>query len=161
MATSPDRSSLPAKPRTMKALTIFQPYAWAIMEGIKRIENRSRPTSYRGRLAIHAGLSKDWDIDVLDDGTRVPQELEYGKVLGAVTLVDCVRVDDPKVQDDPFAHGEWCWILEAPNKLEVPVAMRGKQGLFEIDANLVLVEQPRRIQPDVQAMSLFEKQKAS
>ena len=43
--------------RQMKALTVLQPYAWAIVTGLKKIENRTWPTSHRGELLIHAGLS--------------------------------------------------------------------------------------------------------
>lgn len=42
----------------MKVITVKQPWAWAIATGAKHIENRSRGTSYRGPLAIHAG--KGW-----------------------------------------------------------------------------------------------------
>lgn len=38
----------------MKALTVQQPWAWAIFHG-KDIENRTQLWSYRGPLAIHAG----------------------------------------------------------------------------------------------------------
>lgn len=34
-----------------------QPWAWAIAVGGKDVENRSRSTSYRGPLAIHAGTA--------------------------------------------------------------------------------------------------------
>lgn len=40
----------------MKALTISQPYASLIANGEKWVENRVWQTSYRGELAIHAGL---------------------------------------------------------------------------------------------------------
>lgn len=46
----------------MKALTIHQPYAWAIAAGWKDIENRWRTTSHRGPLAIHAGLTVDREV---------------------------------------------------------------------------------------------------
>ena len=39
----------------MKALTIRQPHATLIALGVKHIETRSSPTTYRGPLAIHAG----------------------------------------------------------------------------------------------------------
>lgn len=42
----------------MYALTIKQPWASAIMAGLKRVENRTWRTDYRGPLAIHAGLSR-------------------------------------------------------------------------------------------------------
>lgn len=51
----------------MKALTVQQPWAWAIMHGGKSIENRTQLWSYRGSLAIHAGLR--WS----DRGARDPR----------------------------------------------------------------------------------------
>ena len=39
----------------MRAMTVQQPWAWAIIHGGKNVENRSQPWSYRGPLAIHAG----------------------------------------------------------------------------------------------------------
>lgn len=41
-------------PNTMKAITLWQPWASFIAIGAKRIETRSWSTSYRGPLAIHA-----------------------------------------------------------------------------------------------------------
>jgi len=39
---------------TMKALTLWQPWASLVATGAKRIETRSCVTKYRGPLAIHA-----------------------------------------------------------------------------------------------------------
>lgn len=39
----------------MKAITVRQPWAWAIQAGLKTVENRTVGYSYRGLLAIHAG----------------------------------------------------------------------------------------------------------
>lgn len=39
----------------MKALTVQQPWAWAIIHGDKTVENRTQLWKYRGPLAIHAG----------------------------------------------------------------------------------------------------------
>ena len=41
----------------MKALTLTQPWATLVAEGLKRIETRSRNLSYRGMIAIHAGAN--------------------------------------------------------------------------------------------------------
>ena len=38
----------------MKTLSIRQPYATLVCAGVKRVENRSWTTDYRGRLLIHA-----------------------------------------------------------------------------------------------------------
>ncbi len=43
----------------MRALTIRQPWAWAITCGLKRVENRTWSTNYRGPLLIHAGKTVD------------------------------------------------------------------------------------------------------
>lgn len=42
----------------MKALTIKQPWAELIINGLKDVENRSRLTHFRGRFAVHAGLRR-------------------------------------------------------------------------------------------------------
>jgi hypothetical protein len=42
------------KPTLMKALSVRQPYTALICAGVKTVENRSRPTNYRGKLLIHA-----------------------------------------------------------------------------------------------------------
>lgn len=45
----------------MRALTIRQPWAWAVIHAGKTVENRSRNIAgaYRGLVAIHAGLTID------------------------------------------------------------------------------------------------------
>lgn len=44
----------------MKALSIRQPWAWAIVNAGKRVENRTWETRYRGPILIHAakGVTK-------------------------------------------------------------------------------------------------------
>ncbi len=41
----------------MKAITVRLPYAAAIRAGTKLVENRGRPTAYRGPVAIHAAAA--------------------------------------------------------------------------------------------------------
>jgi hypothetical protein len=40
----------------MRAITIQQPWAWAIAEGYKPVENRGQNVRYRGEVAIHASI---------------------------------------------------------------------------------------------------------
>jgi hypothetical protein len=40
----------------VKAITVQQPWAWAIAEGHKPVENRGQVTHHLGPIAIHAGL---------------------------------------------------------------------------------------------------------
>jgi hypothetical protein len=41
----------------LRALSIRQPWAWLIVNGVKDIENRSFRTRHRDPLVIHAGLN--------------------------------------------------------------------------------------------------------
>lgn len=119
----------------MKALTVCQPYAWALIHGPKRIENRTWYTHYRGALLIHAGKSKKWwpDEPVLADGTPIPPptELAWGAIIGSVTLHDCVPISYFGPHRSPFACGPFCWRTEHPIAFK-PVPFRGAMGFFEV-----------------------------
>ena len=86
----------------MKCLTIKQPWAWLIFndsgtnKGLKNIENRTWHTKIRGTVAIHT--SKKVDIGVYNglvkySGFILPplNELECGKIIGVVDIVDSVE----------------------------------------------------------------------
>lgn len=141
----------------MKALTIDALWAWAIVAGHKRVENRTWNTRHRGRLAIHAGRSRRSDgaaaalLAALGIAAPTGDELEglRGAVLGTVELVDCVAY--PQACDaarlvlggswdlaaDPFATGPACWLLAAPRRLERPAVVKGQQGLWTLPAGII------------------------
>ena len=87
----------------MKAYTVYQPYAYATVAGIKRYETRPRRTNIRGRVAVHAGkeelkratkgLSDNafWSLMEAVGGKTV---LPLGAVVGTVEIVDCVPVEE-------------------------------------------------------------------
>jgi hypothetical protein len=118
----------------MKAITLCQPWAWAVFHG-KDIENRSRQTSHRGPLAIHASKSKKglWGGDrTLPDGTLYPpeEELVFGAILGVVNLVDIIPLAEAR--GNPWAEGPVCWVLKNPRLLPTPIPWRGAQWLFDV-----------------------------
>ena len=43
----------------MKALSVRQPWAWAIIYAGKDVENRTWPTRYRGFVIVHASQRVD------------------------------------------------------------------------------------------------------
>ncbi len=112
------------------ALTVCQPWAYAIIHGGKDVENRSWPTSYRGLLAIHAGKSRSWlDPDCpMPDGTDHPplDKLVFGAVIGIVELVDCLPIRRCK---SIWAEGPWCWVLRNARSIE-PVLASGQTRLW-------------------------------
>jgi len=46
---------------TIKALSLYQPWAWLVVNGYKKIENRKWHTRYRGSVLIHASKRFDWE----------------------------------------------------------------------------------------------------
>jgi hypothetical protein len=122
----------------MKALTVMQPYAWAIMqqEG-KTVENRPWRTLYRGRFCVHAG-AQYWDADAgwieFTFGLTVPprEELEFGAILGTVELVDVVR--DADLWTEWALPGSYHWLLTDPKPFERPIrGVSGQQRFWEFE----------------------------
>ena len=123
----------------MKAISIHQPWAWAILHAGKFVENRSWRTNYRGPLLIHASKSRA-SYDAQDPaewleryGVALPawEELAKGAIAGVVDVIDCVRVEelDPAT---PWATGPWCWMLAEPRAFVTPVSWKGQQGFFAV-----------------------------
>lgn len=130
----------------IKCLTVCQPFAWAIFHADKRVENRPWRTSYRGTLAIHAGLSRKWFKTAR--GLELPvewpdeEEVDYGQVIGTVEIVDCIAyprpleqltIDTQPLQEDPHAFGPYCWMLENPQLFSSPFEATGRQRLYDVE----------------------------
>jgi hypothetical protein len=64
---------------TLRVLTVRQPWAWSLIEGGKDVENRSRNIagSYRGPVAIHAGLAR-FEDDGLWSVRKAIKSLDLG-----------------------------------------------------------------------------------
>ena len=52
----------------MKAYTVYQPYAYATVAGLKHYETRPRRTNIRGRVAVHAAKKDAWRSGILEKG---------------------------------------------------------------------------------------------
>jgi len=126
----------------MKALTVCQPWAWAILAKIKQVENRNWFTPYRGPLLIHAGKSLEY-MKIIPDlagdiqykfGLTIPDKLEFGAILGSVELVDCLPLGRlaAKYGNLAFAEGPAYWVLKKARLLLAPIVYRGGMGLFDI-----------------------------
>ena len=128
----------------MRAYTVYQPYAWATVAGLKPHETRSRRTNIRGRVAVHAGkaglnratrglsTNEFWELLGAVGGRT---DLPLGAVVGTVEIVDCVPVED--VVDSltmqeralgDYSPGRWAWVLKNPVMFAEPAPARGKQG---------------------------------
>jgi hypothetical protein len=124
---------LPATGPPLRALSVWQPWAWALVQGLKDVENRTRRTNWRGWLWIHAGLRLDEDalawLDAL--GVAVPAAvlLPRGCLVGAVEVTDCVQ-DSPSRWAVP---GQWHWQIGQSWALDEPIPATGRLGLFTVE----------------------------
>ena len=124
----------------MKALTIKQPWATLIMQGDKRFEFRSWQTKYRGDLLIHAG--KGIDKEAMKRLEKyLPEELPYGKILGKVKLVDCIKMSPElkelllKENSDIYTKSSfqenYGWQVSYVEVFENPIDAKGHFSLWE------------------------------
>ena len=76
----------------MKTLTIKQPFATLIVEGLKEYEFRTWKTNYRGEILIHAG--KGVDKKAMKRYEYLGLEYPKGCIIGKATITDCIKIDD-------------------------------------------------------------------
>jgi Domain of unknown function (DUF4326) len=119
----------------VRVLTVRQPHAHLLIcgapgAGIKDVENRARPTRFRGTLLIHAAARVDRQACAAyaAAGIRLPAAggLATGVIIGAVQVTGCVR-DSPSRWALP---GSWHWLTAAPLIAAPPVPVRGQLAMF-------------------------------
>ncbi len=116
----------------MKALSLRQPWAWLIVNGIKDIENRKWATRYRGHILVHASRTIDEQAlaelrpIVAAQGMSIPEHLPTGGIVGEVTILDCVTTSK-----SPWFTGPYGFVLTDHKSLPFHPC-RGKLGLFDI-----------------------------
>lgn len=115
----------------MKALSIQQPWAYAILFLGKDIENRGWKTNYRGRFLIHASRTYDKYADdwFAMKGIKIPTELDAGGIVGSVEIIDCVESSDSE-----WFFGRYGFVLRKPIVLPFMPAL-GRLGFFEVEYN--------------------------
>ena len=125
----------------MRAFTVHQPYAYAIVAGLKHHETRSRRTNIRGRVAVHAAKQA---IELASMSVvlipRAGETLYYGAVVGIVEIVDCIPVEDVvgglterEKELGDYSPGRWAWVLKNPVMFDTPIPARGRQGWWNWD----------------------------
>lgn len=149
----------------MRALTVRQPWAWAIIHGQKDVENRSRNIagSYRGPIAITASAKRSDDPqyvrDALDDmaARGLPRKEEItdpatfasfgstlyvGAVLGVVDLVDvhAMWADEDGCCDRCISRwaqqSPYHLVLANPRPLPTPIPVHGRLGLWTLPVDI-------------------------
>jgi hypothetical protein len=131
------------------ALSIRQPWAWAILNANKDIENRSWQAVNHGlrireRIAVHAakGMTRDAYEEARDfiDGLGYtcpdPHALIRGAICGSVDVVDVVSKSD-----SPWFFGPRGLVLQNP-KTCYAIPCKGQLGYFKWEEDRSVVVEP-------------------
>ena len=121
-------------------LSIRQPYAWAIISGIKNVENRDWSTNIRGRIYIHAGSNKTelkWGMENLKKHRVKPlpdeDELIFGALIGSVEIVDCLE----RSRSQWHAPGKWGFVLAKPIPLPRPIPLKANAKMQRVPEDIM------------------------
>lgn len=119
----------------MKALSLWQPWAWAVARAGKDVENRQwrHAPGYRGLVLIHAAKKDDHSgaFETVEgiSGLRVPTVLERGGLVAMARLVDVVEDSSSPWAIPGALH------LVLADTVPLPfVPLQGQRGFFDVTA---------------------------
>ena len=127
----------------MKVISIKQPFATLIAEGLKEYEFRTWKTKYRGDILIHA--SKSVDKKAMKKFSKLNLEYPTGCIIAKAKITDCVFIDNDMKKKlnkkDSLIYSGVCkdeeWVgygfkMEDVEKIE-SIYVNGKLGLWNYD----------------------------
>lgn len=121
------------------ALSVRQPWAWAILHAGKDVENRDwrKPNpglAFRGRVALHAssGMTQDeYDAVMPRSAPPIPPPhlLVRGAIIGHVQIMDIIRDPGREMITSEWFNGPVGLMLHDPVAIE-PIPCAGALGFF-------------------------------
>lgn len=149
-------SSTPPLPRL--ALSVRQPWAWAIVHGGKDVENRSQAAIINGnmrtaigeRIAIHAGIGMTQDeyrealetFGAAGVTAPMPCDLLRGGIIGTVEVIGIVRKGRDRFES-PWFFGPYGLLLRRASACPF-IGAKGQLGLFNWSPSNKPPEAPAR-----------------
>ena len=127
----------------MKVLTLKQPWATLVAEGIKKYEFRSWKTNYRGKLLIHAGTGID--KKELKKFQNLNLDFPSKRIIAVVDLEDCLELNEELnqkiIKEKNTAYGSivrtgYAWKLANVKKINYDKEIKGQLGLWNINIRL-------------------------
>lgn len=131
----------------MKALSIRMPWAYLCARGIKKIENRSWNTSFRGKFYIHAGQRFDmpaldsWRLKLKKNGGLIDEQTGihiawlvllwdrgFSGIIGEANLVKVATTSS-----SPWFEGPFGYCLADAKLYRRFIPCKGRLGFFELD----------------------------
>lgn len=131
----------------LKVLTLKQPWATLVAEGIKKYEFRFWKTKYRGKVLIHAG--KGIDKEDMKKYKNMNLEFPSRKILSVVEIEDCLELNEELnnkiISENNIAYGNkvrtgYAWKLNNIKKINYDKEVNGQLGLwnYDIEEELIL-----------------------
>lgn len=124
----------------MKVITLKQPWATLVAEGLKKYEFRSWKFNYRGEILIHAG--KGVDKEAMKKFEHLNLNYPQAKIIAKVKILDSVKLDkeinENIIRENELVYGHkydrtgYAWKLEVVEKIEDDKEISGKQGIWNI-----------------------------
>ena len=132
----------------MKAISIKEPFATLITNGMKKIETRSWKTNYRGEIFIHASgksiakefLTNDYVVDLIKD-----MDMNYGNIICRCNLVDCIYMDEEfleYIKQNPTEYnvgeyklGRYAWVMQDIEPI-YPIPAKGQLNNWNFDGEI-------------------------
>lgn len=132
----------------MKAISVKQPWSWAILYANKPVENRDWRSwnpglKFRGQCLLHAGRNHD-ALPAYDnckalcggEGKTLPplEQLHTGGFVGVIEIVDVVHATDPNepLLQSPWFFGPYGLVIRNPRAFPF-VPAKGQLGFFDVD----------------------------
>jgi hypothetical protein len=112
----------------MKALSVKQPFASWLIEGIKLAEHRTYPAKFRGDVVIHSSKLPDAEF-CFEYGLDLSKSdlFPFGCLLGIVEIYDCIDL----------GLGIFAWKVRNPRLFIVPVPMKGRLGFWDVEDEII------------------------
>lgn len=136
----------------MKVLSVKEPFATLITNGIKRIETRSWKTNYRGELFIHSSgknIAKEFLINDFVINLIKNMDMNYGNIICKCNLVDCIYMDDEFIENikknqieyncGEYKVGRYAWIID-DIKTIYPIPTKGKLNIWNYDGEYEVID---------------------
>jgi hypothetical protein len=142
-------------PLPIYAISVRQPWAWAIVHAGKDIENRSwsariaalrTALAFRGPVCIHAskGMTREEyeSVDFIESVSKIkappPHEILRGGIIGTVEITDVVRKSS-----SPWFFGSVGLVLANPVAIDF-IPATGALGFFKWERNHASAEPPAK-----------------